>query len=94
MLITIVVAALIVDALIIREPGLLTLAALVAAAWPIFALLVKRSHDRGRPGTFLLALLIPVFGWLWVLFDLAALPGDDETNTYGSVPVGLVVRPN
>jgi len=80
------VGALFIDAIVIRRVGLLTWAALIAAAWPVFALLIKRAHDRGRPGTFLLALLIPILGWLWVAIDLMAFPGDKEPNSYGPVP--------
>ncbi|MFW6146306.1 MAG: LptF/LptG family permease [Planctomycetota bacterium] len=76
-------AALLIDAVWIGSPGLITLTAVAAVAWPTFAMLVKRCHDRGRPGTFLLVLAVPVIGWGWVGVDLLALPGTRGTNTYG-----------
>ncbi|NLF33218.1 MAG: LptF/LptG family permease [Planctomycetes bacterium] len=59
-------AALLIDALWIRRPGLITWAAVAAVAWPSLAMLIKRCHDRGRPGTFLLVLAAPAIAWLWM----------------------------
>ena len=42
--------------------------------WVVLAVSVKRCHDRGRSGWFMLANLIPVVGSLWVLVELGFLP--------------------
>jgi uncharacterized membrane protein YhaH (DUF805 family) len=42
--------------------------------WVVLAVSVKRCHDRGRSGWFLLVKLIPIVGALWVLVDLGFLP--------------------
>ncbi len=76
-------AALLIDAVWLRRPGLITWTAVALVAWPMVAMLIKRCHDRGRPGTFLLALGVPVIGWAWVGIDLLALEGTRGTNTYG-----------
>lgn len=59
-------------------------------SWVVLAVSVKRCHDRGRSGWFMLANLIPVFGSLWVLVELGFMPaapaGDRyETETPGEL---------
>ena len=48
---------------------------------PGLAVNVRRLHDTGRPGAFLLFVLIP-FGWL-ILFIFALLPSEPRDNMYG-----------
>jgi uncharacterized membrane protein YhaH (DUF805 family) len=43
---------------------------------------VKRLHDRGRSGWFMLVALIPFVG-LWVLIEVGFLAGDQTPNEYG-----------
>ena len=43
--------------------------------WIMLAINVKRCHDRGRSGWFVLISLIPVIGSIWLLIDLGFLPG-------------------
>ncbi len=59
----------------------------VAIAWPALAVLVKRWHDRGKPGWFVLVALIPFVGWLWVLIECGFLEGDSGDNEYGPNPL-------
>ena len=47
--------------------------AMLIGAWILAAVMVKRLHDRGRPGWWALAVLIPVFGPLWLLVELGFL---------------------
>ena len=47
-------------------------------SWVVLAVSVKRCHDRGRSGWFVLVGLIPIAGALWLLIDLGLLPGIDE----------------
>ena len=55
-------------------------------SWVVLAISVKRCHDRGRSGWFLLANLIPVFGSLWVLVELGFLPAAEAGNRYEPDP--------
>ena len=52
---------------------------------PSLAVSVRRLHDTGRSGWWLLLALIPVLGWLVLLFFYFqdSQPGDNE---YGSNP--------
>ncbi len=54
--------------------------------WVVLAISVKRCHDRGRSGWFLLANLIPAFGSLWVLVELGFLPTAEAGNRYEPDP--------
>ncbi|MEM8628242.1 MAG: DUF805 domain-containing protein [Pseudomonadota bacterium] len=57
----------------------------------LFALLalsigVRRCHDRGRSGWWLLLTFIPLFGLVWWLIDLGLLAGERGVNRYGADP--------
>ncbi len=54
---------------------------------------VKRCHDRGRSGWFLLVLLIPVVGAMWVLVELGFLPAKGDGNPYTSERPGAGPQP-
>ncbi|WP_418058484.1 DUF805 domain-containing protein [Pimelobacter simplex] len=61
--------------------ALLTLALLV----PTTAVAVRRLHDVGRSGWWLLLILVPVLGLIALILWWAS-PGDNETNAYGTPP--------
>lgn len=44
---------------------------------------VKRLHDRGRSGWFMLIALIPLVG-LWLIVEVGFLSGDPAANEYGN----------
>ena len=54
---------------------------------PGLAVAVRRMHDAGRSGWYLLMSLIPLVGWIFVLVALCtdSVPG---TNAYGENPKG------
>lgn len=54
--------------------------------WPAVAISVKRWHDRGRGGQWVLINLIPVVGWLWAAIDNGFVPSDQGTNRFGPPP--------
>ncbi len=54
---------------------------------------VKRCHDRGRSGWFLLASLIPLAGPIWVLVELGFLRGTVGPNRFGPDPLGGYGQP-
>ncbi|MCH7888359.1 MAG: DUF805 domain-containing protein [Proteobacteria bacterium] len=60
--------------------------------WVVLAISVKRCHDRGRSGWFLLANLIPIFGSLWVLAELGFLPAAEAGNRYELDPPGVLAK--
>jgi uncharacterized membrane protein YhaH (DUF805 family) len=53
------------------------------AAWAALALASKRLHDRGQSVFYLLALLVPVFGPLWIFATLCCRAGSEGENQYG-----------
>ena len=55
---------------------------------PLLAVAVRRLHDVGRSGWFVLLGLIPVVGELVLLYFLVQ-PSQPESNAYGPPPTGL-----
>lgn len=56
----------------------------------MFMLVVKRCHDFGVTGAFLLLLFVPFVGFVW-LIALCFIPGTPGPNAYGPAPQ---FRPN
>lgn len=54
--------------------------------WPALALSVKRWHDRGKSGWWVLVTLIPVIGWLWTVIECGFLKGTPGANRFGEPP--------
>jgi len=54
--------------------------------WAQAALCVKRAHDRGRSGKFVLVFLIPLVQ-LWPLIELSFLKGTAGDNRFGPDPL-------
>ena len=44
---------------------------------------VKRFHDRGKSGWWVLVFLIPVIGFIWMIVEMGFLEGDPGPNEYG-----------
>lgn len=57
----------------------------IALFIPNLAVCVRRLHDIGKSGWYLLLILIPIFGWFFVLylFCLDSQPGE---NKWGANP--------
>ncbi|KZY60199.1 hypothetical protein A3742_09140 [Oleiphilus sp. HI0071] len=53
---------------------------------PTVALSVRRLHDTGRSGWWLLLLFLPIIGWI-VLLIFYVLKGDEGSNRFGQDPV-------
>lgn len=53
--------------------------------WIGLAVAVKRWHDRGKSGWWVLIGLIPIVGPIWVLVECGFLPGTQGVNQYGMV---------
>ncbi len=54
---------------------------------PSIAVSIRRMHDTGRSGWWVLIWLIPIIGWIWALV-LCAQKGQPEPNAYGEPPEG------
>ena len=52
---------------------------------PTWAVSIRRLHDTGRSGWWLLIGIIPLIGWI-VLLVFWATDGDRQPNAYGSDP--------
>lgn len=78
-----------VIALIINSGAIWVLAYLLlfALIWPALAISIKRWHDRGKSGWWVLIGLIPLIGFWWVLIECGFLEGDDGPNEYGPDPL-------
>lgn len=59
---------------------------LVIGIWMGLAIGIKRCHDRGQSGWWLLITLIPVIGFFWWLINLGILAGDEGENRFGPNP--------
>jgi uncharacterized membrane protein YhaH (DUF805 family) len=55
--------------------------------WPGTAAMVKRCHDRGKSGWWVLLVFVPLVGALWSLVELGCLRGTDRANEYGGDPL-------
>lgn len=55
---------------------------------PSLAVTVRRLHDVGKSGWTLLLTLIPIVGWLYVLYLLIKV-GDIEPNQWGEIPLDM-----
>lgn len=54
--------------------------------WSAFCLMRKRCHDIGRSSWWLLLLLVPIVGALWVVAVLGFRRGNPGDNQYGPDP--------
>ena len=79
----IIIAAGILDAII--GLGLVGLFVALGHLIPSITVGVRRLHDIGRSGWFLLVGLIPLIGWIILLY-WAVKEGDPQDNAYGSNP--------
>lgn len=63
-------------------PGILGLIYSLAVLIPGIAVAIRRLHDTGRSGWWLLISLVPVVGFI-VLLVFMVLEGDNGANDYG-----------
>lgn len=65
--------------------GWIYLIAALAHVIPGLAVSVRRLHDVGKSGWFMLISLVPIIGGIWLLV-LACTDGDSSENAYGPSP--------
>jgi uncharacterized membrane protein YhaH (DUF805 family) len=63
------------------------LLAVLVCAVPSWAGAIKRCHDRGKSGWWLLVSFVPIVGFLWSFVELGCLRGTDGANEYGGDPL-------
>jgi uncharacterized membrane protein YhaH (DUF805 family) len=54
--------------------------------WSSFSFIVRRWHDRGKSGWWILIGLIPIVGPIWALIECGFLPATEEAEWYGFRP--------
>lgn len=84
--------ALVLDAAL-GTSGVLTLLVALAYFLPMLAAGVRRLHDTGRSGWWLLISLVPFVGAI-VLIVFLASPGEPGSNRYGPPPGEVPMRPD
>ncbi len=65
------------------RPWMVALILLVPVTWMSFCIAVKRWHDRGRSGWWVVIGLVPLIGNLWGLIECGFLKGTQSGNKYG-----------
>lgn len=51
--------------------------------WSLFAISVKRWHDRDKSGWWMLIGLVPIIGPWWAAIELLLFSGTEEQNRFG-----------
>ncbi|MCI9844415.1 DUF805 domain-containing protein [Flavobacterium pectinovorum] len=69
----------------IAETGIISSLYSLLVILPSLAVGVRRLHDVGKSGWFMLIILIPIIGAIWLLV-LACTDGEQGTNAYGPDP--------
>ena len=69
----------------IAETGIISSLYSLLVLLPSIAVGVRRLHDVGKSGWFILIIFIPIIGAIWLLI-LACTEGDRGTNAYGPDP--------
>ncbi|WP_246206422.1 DUF805 domain-containing protein [Propylenella binzhouense] len=57
---------------------------------PTLGVHIKRFHDRGKSGWWVLIVFVPVIGFIWMIVDLGILEGDPGPNRFGPPPAPVV----
>ncbi len=83
-----IVVSLILNTVLPLLGGLFSLAAII----PSLAVGSRRLHDIGKSGWLQLLGLIPIVGWI-ILIYWAAQPGDVSANQYGAPPAPAALTP-
>ena len=84
-----IIIALLVTAVDLGGFSLVGWLALIALIWPALAVSIKRWHDRGKSGWWVLIGLVPLIGFWWVLIECGFLQGDSGPNEYGPDPLAV-----
>ncbi|MGG5807908.1 DUF805 domain-containing protein [Falsiroseomonas sp. CW058] len=83
-------AAGVLDAAILGGSGAVGMLVSLGLLLPSIAVAVRRLHDTGRSGWWLLIALVPLIGWI-VLVIFYVGRGEDGPNRFGADPRGTVL---
>ena len=81
-IIIIFVVSLIISALIGNQ-GLVQFVIAILLFIGGLSLHIKRFHNRGKSGWWVLVFFIPVIGFIWMIVEMGILEGDADANEYG-----------
>jgi uncharacterized membrane protein YhaH (DUF805 family) len=81
------VVAMIIDAVLGNQIGIVSLLFVLAAIYPSICVTIKRWHDRDKSGWWILINLIPIVGAIWSLIECGFLKGTEGANRYGDDPL-------
>ena len=91
-MVLVILAAVLDGALGLADPqigvGPITAVIYLAMFWPSIAVSVKRLHDRDKSGWFMLIMLIPIIGFIWIFVLVGFLRGTQGPNRFGDDPLG------
>ena len=59
----------------------------IALIYVWLAVGIKRCHDRGKSGWWIVISFIPLIGLIWAIIDLGILEGDADDNRFGPNPL-------
>ena len=82
-----IVAELLMEGQASLGSAVLALSVVLVLMVPSFMLAIKRFHDRGKSGWFVLISFIPVIGPIWLLVELGFLRGSEGENRFGPDPL-------
>jgi uncharacterized membrane protein YhaH (DUF805 family) len=66
--------------------SILLLGVITIFTWVSLAIQIKRWHDRGKSGWWILISLIPVIGAIWAFIEVCCLRGTVGPNEFGLDP--------
>lgn len=69
----------------------LGLAYTIFAVWSGICVAIKRFHDRGKSGAWVLIQLVPIVGPFWYFIEAGCLRGTAGPNQYGPDPLGAML---
>ena len=72
----------------LQENGILSTIYSVLVFIPILALYVRRLHDYGKSGWWLLLMFFILIGWIWLLIWFC-MEGESRPNKWGENPKGI-----
>jgi uncharacterized membrane protein YhaH (DUF805 family) len=71
---------------VLKANGAVAGIVMLLSVWPNAATCVKRAHDRGRSGWFVILMAVPLLS-IWPLIELYFLKGTNGVNEFGPDPL-------
>ncbi len=88
------VASLVDGALFDTPTGIVSTLVGIATLVSTIMVSVKRFHDRDKSGWWVLILLVPAIGFVWLLVENGCLRGTPGPNRFGPDPLGPFAPPS